>query len=153
MAQLERVNECKRAFFHNVEENLWITPRAHGLRSFRSTVRGNTGRQARLARRLVKSYKLYEVDFGEELARREAQTQELMIDFLNAEVELATSICSVATSTSDRDHRKQAVRHVQAAIASIRHFQERITDSQKRDEFISKADQLQKFISSHDRDT
>jgi hypothetical protein len=79
-------------------------------------------------------------------ATLELRTQDNLVGFLRAEMELAFTFCGMARSTEDLDHRARLLVNAQKALDAIRHFEERIADPSIREELLRQATMLEKRL-------
>ena len=82
-----------------------------------------------------------------DFAEMHRRTQENLITFLRAEVDLAGTFRAIADRTDNPEHREKLLHDIQKAVSAIRHLGERITDRSIRKELSAAADDLDEFVS------
>jgi len=72
------------------------------------------------------------------------QSQRNLIQFLDAELDLARTFHDLALTTKNREHSVILTDKAQEAFETVRHFESRIADQDARARIHTKADDLQR---------
>jgi hypothetical protein len=71
------------------------------------------------------------------------QIQQNRVNFLNAELELANTLCGVAPTHHNRERQARLRRKIQEAIETVQHLAGRIDDSSIRRDILDRANDLE----------
>ena len=80
------------------------------------------------------------------------RTQENLVAFLQAEVDLASAMVGIMNTTKNEDHRQRLLEAIQTTVNTVRYFEHRIENAAVRERLLATAAEVEKAISKgHDR--